>query len=566
MIFTLDKDAVPVDETPSTDRRIEALCGLLRLDDTAARAVLETLGTRLERHLPWLRALIHMATGSNGVDAFGLVEAEVVQDVGRLRAALAPAFSALGLDADNVLDACKRSLTVSELRDVLRLDFEALNRSLLAIGEKPDTYPDLHASLVVNYVHEHEVEIIDAIRGAHVAALAKQEPVPEYAQQREEVRHLLADPAWLLVYHDVPTACVAAHVDAWLGGCGAAALGSNPHKLQPLEEVRRINAGAVRLFARTARPLLKAWCSKSGTVLPQLWRETDDVAGALRSALDAAGAFDFAALDAMSLLQWATALGIWPTSMPLTIDRGILGIAEYDLEAEKNLERKLAETRKREARSVWFNGREVDPESVDWEALAAELASGLSKKMLATPIGLHADLQPAQRKSSGPGVGPSFGSKNPPAGHVPHAPSQKTNMIGRLGEIAVYKWLTERLPKQNIDAAWVSENAQSFTGRKGSDRLGYDFEIRHRNQPWQIEVKASLDDPCAFLMGETEVRAARATARTRKGHQYAIAYVSYVGEPARTRVEMLPNPMSEEGEAVLNLIGEGLRYRFDRTS
>jgi hypothetical protein len=64
-------------------------------------------------------------------------------------------------------------------------------------------------------------------------------------------------------------------------------------------------------------------------------------------------------------------------------------------------------------------------------------------------------------------------------------------------------------------------------------------------------------------MGETEVRAGRAAARGR-GVQYWIAYVSNLSEPSQARVEMLPNPMSEEGEAVLNLLGEGLRYGFRR--
>lgn len=40
---------------------------------------------------------------------------------------------------------------------------------------------------------------------------------------------------------------------------------------------------------------------------------------------------------------------------------------------------------------------------------------------------------------------------------------------------------------------------------------------------------------------------------------------SNLSDPARTRVEMLPNPMGEEGEAVLNLLGEGLRYGFRRS-
>jgi Domain of unknown function (DUF3883) len=566
MVFALTHDAVLVDEAPPADLGIDSLCAVLRLDQTAARAVLETLGARLERHLPWLRAIVHMAAGSDGVDAFALVEAEAVQDVGRLRAGLAPALGALGLDPDDVLEACKCSLTVAELRDALGLSFETLNRSLHAVGEKPDTYPDLHASLVANYVHEHEVAIIDALRAAHAAALGRHEPAPKYAKQREASRHLVPNADWLLAFRDVPDTCIAAHVDAWLSQCGAPALGSKSQNLQPLDEVRRENLAAVRLFVQTAEPLLKAWCAKNGVPLPEVWSEANAPAGALRSALDTAGAYDFAALGTTSLLLWPMALGVWPTGMPQTLDQGVLGIAEVDLDTEKKRAREEAEARKREARSVPFNGRAVDPESVDWDALATELASGLSKKMLTTPIGWHTSLRPAKKGVSGHGTPRTPNRQAFRTGYPPRAPSQKTDMIGRLGELAIYNWLRERLPKQNIDAAWVSKNAQPFTGREGSDSLGYDFEISYRNQLWQIEVKASLGDPCAFEMGETEVRAARTTVRTRGGRQYRIAYVSNVGEPARTRVEMLPNPMSEEGEAVLNLLGEGLRYGFYRTS
>src|SRR5690606_26140031 len=134
----------------------------------------------------------------------------------------------------------------------------------------------------------------------------------------------------------------------------------------------------------------------------------------------------------------------------------------------------------------------------------------------------------------------------------------------RLGELVVYNWLKSRLPKQNIDAAWVSENSEPFTGRKGNDGVGYDFQVTFRNQIWQVEVKASLGDPCTFEMGESEVRAARNAARPRSGLRYAIAYVSNVGEPAQANVELLPNPMSEEGETSILLLGEGIRYGFRR--
>ena len=176
-----------------------------------------------------------------------------------------------------------------------------------------------------------------------------------------------------------------------------------------------------------------------------------------------------------------------------------------------------AEARKREARSIPFNGRKLDPEEVDWQALAAELAANLSKKMLTTPLGARARLLPAKQRSDRPG---RPGSSGRPGSPPPRSPSQKTEMIGRLGELAVYQWLRDRLPKQNIDAARLSENAFPFTGREGSDSLGYDFQVTFRNQLWQIEVKASLGDPCSFELGETEVRAVWTQRLQRRGEPH----------------------------------------------
>ena len=79
-----------------------------------------------------------------------------------------------------------------------------------------------------------------------------------------------------------------------------------------------------------------------------------------------------------------------------------------------------------------------------------------------------------------------------------------------------------------------------------------------------IEVKASQNDPQSFELGETEVRAARMAARPRSGLQYNIAYVSNVSDLSKTNIEMLPNPMTDEGAHVLQLRGEGIRYSFSR--
>ncbi len=334
--------------------------------------------------------------------------------------------------------------------------------------------------------------------------------------------------------------------------------------LQPLDEVRRANADAIRKFVATANPLVMAWCNKAGVIAPAIWKETDCGMATLRTALDKVGIFEFRALDESGLLDWTAAVGGWPGGMPRSLVKADLGIVDADFDAEQAKARAQAdaEARKKEARSIPFNGRDVDPEDVDWQSLATELAETLSKKMLSTPLGRSANLLPAKTKTARTArLGPSGPSDN----RVPRMPPQKTEMIGRLGELAVYQWLGQRLQKQNIDAARVSKNAYPFTGREGRDSLGYDFEVSFRGQPWQIEVKASLHDPRSFEMGETEVGAGRAAARSRSGIQYWIAYVSNLSLPGQARVEMLPNPMSEEGEAVLNLLGEGLRYGFNRS-
>ena len=562
LVLMLANSGKLVDEFPSMDTELEWLCEMLRLNEDGKRAVRETLGARLDRLIPWLRALVFMGGGAEAIDAFTLQESVVVKDISKLREALAPWLPGLALEADTVLEACKSNFSIAELRETLHLDFERLNRSLVAVGEKPDIYPDLHASLVANYVHENELAIIDELRNAHFEQLDRNELAWAYWKAREAVRTLAPNADWLLRYKEVPQEQVADHVVAWLRMQGAGAPGTNLHGLKPVDEVRQTNGCAILKFVKAANALVKAWCAKENKAVPAVWQDSDGGVASLRGEFDKAGILDFRPLDAAGLLIWSSVIGAWPAEMTQSLERADLGIVEADFDMEKEKALAEAEARKCEARSISFNGHRVDPEEVDWQSLSEELAASLSKKMLSTPLGAPAILLPVKQKTERTHRRGTSGSSWTP----PHrAPSQKTDMIGRLGELVVYHWLRDRLTKQNIDAAWLSNNALPFTGRPGSDSLGYDFGVSFRNQVWQIEVKASLGDPCSFEMGESEVRAGRAAARNRSGIQYWIAYVSNLSEPARTRVELLPNPMSEEGETVLNLLGEGLRYGFRRS-
>ncbi|PTS89118.1 protein NO VEIN domain-containing protein [Caulobacter sp. HMWF009] len=548
-------------EAAFTDLDLEDMCGTLRLSRSARRAVRETLGAGLERHLPWLRALLYMADGSEALDTFVVREAEVVKDIADLRRAISPWLGPLERDADQVLEACKTALTIAELRDALGLDFEALNLALIAVGEKPDTYAELHVGLVVGYAGAHDLEITDLLRAAYAPTLSEGSLAPQYAQAREAARALSPDPDWLLKYKEVPDALIRAHIDLWLQAHGALPLGSDPPGLEALDRVRRTNVAALKVFVESAGPLVRAW-SKTRATPHQIWREADGGLAGLRALLDQSGAFDWRTLNSEDLLAWTDRVGAWPPSMDLTLDRTVHKIVERDIAAEQAQANLAAEARRKAARSVPFNGRPVDPEGADWAALEAELVQCLSPKLFATPLGRKAGLAPARGKVGGSNAPASGGGGGGGANDVP---SQKTDMIGRLGELAVRHWLMRKASDQDIDAAWKSKIGEQFTSRPGNDGLGYDFAINVGRQVWQIEVKASLNDPLSFKMGETEVRAGRAAARARSGVQYWIAYVSNLSTPAHARVEMIPNPMSEEGEAVLDLLGQGLRYGFRRS-
>ena len=156
------------------------------------------------------------------------------------------------------------------------------------------------------------------------------------------------------------------------------------------------------------------------------------------------------------------------------------------------------------------------------------------------------------------GQAPGGGNNSPTS-------DEKTDLIGFLGELAVYQWLKRRLPKQNIDSAWVSTYRSKLLPGAGDDSLGYDFDVYFQRRRLYLEVKAHLGDPQFFELGETEVRRAQECTR-RGGGEYQIVYVSNVGNTPELRIEILPNPLSDQSANAYRLDGQGLRYRFDRLS
>ena len=474
---------------------------------------------------------------------------------------LAPLLRPADLAPEALIDACQRSFTTEDFRERLEFSLASFNESLKATGSEPETYAALHADEVRHYVADHQVEMIQALRNKVAAKLERREAAPEYVRLRDGILSIAPDPAWLLVHKSVPRDLVATHVEAWLAEVGAPPLGENPSELPPLEAVRKANRVTVGSFATVAAPLVGTWCDRRNRETPEVWTDQDMPDARLREILEAGGIIDFRELDHADLLGWCVALGSWPEGMEETLDRGRLNIETTDIEAAIAKAREETEKREAIARSVRFNGRDQDPKTADWTNISDVIAAELPREVRRMPLGRGAALGPVAKRTGGTGTSPP-GRPNNGTSRVPQA---KKDMIGRLGELVVYHWLKEQFEQQDIDAAWVSKNGDAQLGRsQGSDDLGFDFRVEYRRQTWQIEVKASVGDQRRFVMGETEVRAAREAARLRSKTRYVVVYVANPHDPANAHVDVLPNPMGPEADGVLDLLGEGVRFGFKR--
>lgn len=558
----LDRDGVDPNTSPDRQQEVLSLCRVLMLDDNAGDAAREAMGERLERQAPWLRAIIHLAGGDAAYSRWREGEAAALEERAALRTHLANCLAGTGFATDSVLEACKQSFSIEQLREQLDIDFAAFNLSLVETGSSPDIDLEGQANQLGHYVAENEIAILEALRNAGAEWLDRFEPYRDYARLRREARELKPDPAWAMLYQVVPDDLLAGIVAAWLVRAGAPALHANPNALPNVAGVRDVNGPLVRKISTAAAPLVRAWCIGNKAAMQPIWQASSDADATLRSELESAGVFDYRALDEVALLRWCQVLSLWPQAMPLTLDRQTLGVAEADLEVARQKQREEQAAREALARSVPINGRLVDPRLADWDVISAEIAACLPRSVLNMPIGAMANLMPssgAPRRPPGEGGGGGGGPFTP-------IPKDKTDMVGRLGELTIYHWLKARLPNQDIDQCWVSGIGGIATGKTGNDGKGYDFEIEYRRQKWFIEVKASTGDPCAFEMGETEVRFAREVAQWRGAKRYVIAYVGNVGSTREVMIDMLPNPMSAEADGVLDIIGQGIRYRFAKRS
>lgn len=548
-----------IDELRLDEDVISRLGRTLQLEDGSVASVQHLVGDRVDLRMPWIRAAIHYGSGPKALNDCDRLEAEHGADPARLLAELMPLITAASTDADALLKACRQAQSPVQFRELLDLDFARFNESLAATGSDPLTYPAVHASQLLNYIVEHEASILEALRNAAAPTLEKFMPATDYPPRRDGLRSMKAEPSWLTLYHFVPEVVLEEHVSRWLEGAGAPAIGTNPHGLPDLADVRSANLSAIGRFASAATPIVRVWWKGPASSIPEYWRETKAAEQHIRAKLDAAGAIDFKPMNETMLVAWCVKLGLWPDGMDPTLDRDALGIDADAIDAAAKEAQREAEERAAKARSVRVNDRDVDPEHADWTEISTEIAARLSKQVKSARLTRPTELALIKKRTNKPLTNRCPRDVPPGPDRTPQA---KKDMIGRLGELVVYHWLKDRFRNQDIDKAWVSRFGALQKGKAWSDDLGYDFELKQDRRTWLIEVKSSQGDRCQFEMGESEVRAAREAARPRSGQRYVVIYVANPATSSATRVDILPNPMSEEADGALRLLGEGVRFGF----
>jgi hypothetical protein len=349
-------------------------------------------------------------------------------------------------------------------------------------------------------------------------------------------------------------------VNQWLAK-NAAPIITYEQELLPLwSKVRVDNKLQIKKFVQSYGNTVKAWCYKQKIDPPGIWNEIN-ISDNLCNKLNELGVLDFEPLEDVDVISWLVASNIWPKGMLPTILPEALGLNETDLTAESNHERAIKLQHDKEVRSITFNGRQVDPQEIDQEKIAQEIHDNLSKSIANVILGNIANLGAMQASGHGTKHGSAGGHGG--SGGNRNIPQEKTDLIGYLGECAVYYWLKKLLLQQDIDSAWMSGYRERLLPGAGNDSLGYDFRVMYRRQSLYLEVKSSLGDPQEFELGDTEVRMARDCATGRVG-QYRVIYVSNVGDSTTMQLEVLPNPLSDEGKPLFHIGGQGIRYKFQR--
>ena len=138
-------------------------------------------------------------------------------------------------------------------------------------------------------------------------------------------------------------------------------------------------------------------------------------------------------------------------------------------------------------------------------------------------------------------------------------------LVGIVGEIHAYRYLSREFEEAVTPAAWVSEIRRKVLPLVGetdnvSDSHGFDFRFTHKRKKMHVEVKATAteEDDSQFELGISEIDAA--TRLARRGRWRILRIRDALS--AQPKFDWLPNPFEEKYRDHYSLHKGGMRVSY----
>ncbi len=472
---------------------------------------------------------------------------------------------------EHLVNRALEGTPIATMRDELQIDFAEFNRVLIALGGEyaPIQNPQGLVTAMASHLARQRDLIIDRLRERAAPAFDAGILPADYADMTTELgrailrrttppdewsRPLDPDPEWLNKWDQPPETVMAQRVDTWIATLPTGAPGVKSD-LPPLVDTRAENTRRLNAFIERAVARLPLWSIKRGGVLPPAWvtaTETDEFLRQVASA----GILDFRLLDEEAIMAWLLRLDQWSPELPSSLELAALGLSQEDLAAQTKEAERVRWERAQERRSVSLDGRPVSLEPDRIDELVEAIRTGISDDLLSTsdrPVSLREIEEPRKRKRLN-----DRDADRPPNVRVPkRLTSDQTALIGFMGELVAYDWLSKRY---GSDCLWRSLYRRYVIkdGDIGNDNLGFDIEVlRVRRGPLMFEVKATTTDDIAFDLSEREFKVAQENA---SHDRYRILFVGRANDSDNRWVTVLPNPLSPQGRGRYRIVGRGIRY------
>ncbi|WP_340523886.1 hypothetical protein [Cupriavidus necator] len=489
--------------------------------------LLRSLRATTPRLMIYLLPVLHAIGYEN--EAIALAEsAERVNDDSEVVAALVK-LGVGSLEAVGLVEKCRQADTLNGVRRDFDIAFRSFNRSLGQLGYKPLAFHEHLAERLALQLDRRRGDLERIVRNAHRSTVDRDDGLAGYLAALS-LAWISMPVDWVHEYDDVDPGLVNGEIDRQV----AARFGSGPFASgEPPEQLRQKNRQLLASLTDELRRLIRAWCRKKGSTIPEAWTGT---AEALGRAAVISGTLDFDRLDADSLVQSLRRANLWPIGMAASRHALDHGLSAIDLQIEEQEERERQRRLQKARRSVRIGNADIDGGEEGWfEAVASAMGEALDSDAFHKRSG-PANLQAFEGESRGKFARSGGGAR----GDDPQYLSQEQrDLIGFAGELAAYHYLRRKHRNLRPDH-WVSSMGRRYQGLAPLDDQGFDFKVSDAKGTIHYEVKAHTGDPGYVELERSQVTEA-VSMRNEGGNRWRILYVAYVRTGAVTVLE-LPNP------------------------